>query len=370
MNGHTARFRLELAGAALAALLATTPPAALAQAPMEEAPVLATFAEAKKAYAAKNWDAAESSLRRMAELLSAPGMDAARTRALPAYYFYSAAVAFQKKDEERCREQLLRYFSASPTASVDPAAYPKRFVQIFEATRDKAAQAAPPEPAGEIAGGVLPSYATRGVDETAIPANTGDAAWAQGPVSALLLDSERKAWAALTDDDARRSFVARFWASLDPSPETADNEFQVEFYRRVQYADANFSTEATRGCLTDRGRVLLVLGPPSYAARSPIRSGQDQMTLMRSTDTIIVTTATGPVTVQVPNPKGATPGGVEGEMEAWYYRGDRVPRGVSFRELRFEFVTQRAYGKGVMQKEPRELLALRQATALLRKNAD
>lgn len=370
MNGHTARIRLELAGAALAVLLAGVSGAALAQAPPDEAPVLATFAEAKKAYAAKSWDAADASLRRMAELLSAPGMDSARTRALPAYYFYSAAVAFQRKDEERCREQLLRYFSASPAAAIDPASYPKRFVQVFEATRRKAAELAPPTPAGEIAGGVLPSYATRDVDLAAIPANTGDAAWAAGPASALLTDAEKKAYAALPDDDARRAFVSRFWTSLDSTPETADNEFQVEFYRRVQYADANFSTEATRGSLTDRGRVLLVLGPPSYAARSPIRSGQDEMTVLRATDTNVVATANGPVTVQVANPKAAAPGGVAGEMEAWYYRGDRVPRGVSFRELRYEFVTQRAYGTGVLQKEPRELLALRQAAALLRKSAD
>ena len=94
------------------------------------------------------------------------------------------------------------------------------------------------------------------------------------------------------------------------------------------------------------------------------------MTVLRSTETVVVTTASGPQTVRVANPKGAVPGGVEGEMEIWYYRGDRVPRGISFRELRFEFVTQRAYGTGVLQKEPRELLALRQAAALLRKTAD
>jgi GWxTD domain-containing protein len=368
--GHTTRPRLELAATALAVLLVLVPADATSQAPQEEAPILATFAEAKKAYAAKNWDAAEASLRRMAELLAAPGMDSARTRALPAYYFYSGAVAFQKKDEQRCREQLLRYFSTNPSAGIDPAAYPKRFVQIFEATREKAAERAPPVPAGEIAGGVLPSYATRDVDTTAIPANTGDAAWAAGPVSALLTDAEKRAYAALPDEDARRSFVARFWASLDSTPETVENEFQTEFYRRVQYADANFSTEATRGSVTDRGRVLLILGPPSYAARSPIRSGQDEMTVLRATDTVVVTTPTGPVTVQVANPKAAAPGGVAGEMEVWYYRGDRVPRGVSFRDLRYEFVTQRAYGTGVLQKEPRELLALRQAAALLRKSAD
>jgi GWxTD domain-containing protein len=370
VNEHTARTRLDLASALVAALLVLPSPGAPAQAPHEETPVLATFAEVKASYATKNWDAAESALRRMAELLAAPGMDSARTRALPAYYFYSAAVAFQKKDEDRCRERLLRYFSASPSATIDPAAYPKRFVRIFEATREKAAESAPPQPAGEIAGGVLPSYATRGVDEAAIPANTGDPAWAEGAVSALLTDAERKSYPGLPDDDARRSFVARFWTDLDLTPETADNEFQVEFYRRVQYADANFSTEATRGSLTDRGRVLLILGPPSYAARSPIRSSQDQMTVLRSVDTIVVPSATGPVTLQVVNPKGAVPGGVEGEMEVWYYRGDRVPRGVTFRDLSYEFVTQRAYGKGVLQKEPRELLALRQAAALLRKSAD
>lgn len=344
--------------------------APLVAGPPDESPVLATFAEAKKAYAAKNWDSAESALRRMAELLSAPGMDSARTRALPAYYFYSAAVAFQKKDEERCREQLLRYFSTTPEAGIDPASYPKRFVRIFEATREKAAEDAPPTPAGEIAGGVLPSYSTRDLDVTAIPANTGDPGWAEGPVSALLSDSERRAFAALTDDDERRAFVARFWTGLDPAPETADNEFQLEFYRRAQYADANFSTEATRGSVTDRGRVLLVLGPPSYATRAPIRSSNDEMTVMRSTETIVVATASGPVTVRVANPKGATPGGVEGEMETWIYRGDRVPRGLTFRDLRFEFVTQRAYGTGVMQKEPRELLALRQAVTLLRRSPD
>jgi len=367
VNAHAARRHLEFL---LVASLALAGLRARGAAPPDESPVLATFAEAKKAYAARSWDAADSALRRMAELLAAPGMDSARTRALPAYYFYSAAVAFQRKDEDRCREQLLRYFSTSPEAGIDPAAYPKRFVRIFEATRGKAAEAAPPVPAGEIAGGVLPSYANRELETAAVPANTGDAAWASGAVSALLTDAERKAFAALPDDDARRSFVASFWAGLDATPETTENELQLEFYRRVQYADANFSTEATRGSLSDRGRVLLVLGPPSFAARAPIRSAQDQMTAMRATETIVVTTPTGPVTVQVANPKGATPGGTEGEMEVWYYRGDRVPRGITFRELRFEFVTQRAYGTGVMQKEPRELLALRQAVALLRRTAD
>ncbi|HYN44258.1 MAG TPA: hypothetical protein VE129_20955 [Thermoanaerobaculia bacterium] len=130
MIGHPARHRLHSLPAVALVLALSLPPAPGAGSVPDESPIVGTFAEAKAAYAARNWDAAESALRRMAELLSAPGMDSPRTRALP-YYYYSAVIAFQKKNEERCREQLLRYFSTSPSSGIDPCANPKRFVWIF-----------------------------------------------------------------------------------------------------------------------------------------------------------------------------------------------------------------------------------------------
>ncbi|HYN44260.1 MAG TPA: DUF4388 domain-containing protein, partial [Thermoanaerobaculia bacterium] len=75
--------------------------------------------------------------------------------------------------------------------------------------------------------------------------------------------------------------------------------------------------------------------------------------MLRSTETVVVTTASGPQTVRVANPKGAFRGGLGGGMEIWYYRGDRVPRGISFRELRFEFVTQRLWYRSAPEGAPR-----------------
>jgi hypothetical protein len=52
-------------------------------------------------------------------------------------------------------------------------------------------------------------------------------------------------------------------------------------------------------------------------------------------------------------------------VETWYYRQDRIPKGIPFTELQFLFVTRKGYGTAVLQKEPRELAALQKAARLL-----
>ena len=52
--------------------------------------------------------------------------------------------------------------------------------------------------------------------------------------------------------------------------------FKTGFDRRVAFADANFvQAEGTRGSMTDRGMVFVLLGPPTYVGRKPIRTGDD-----------------------------------------------------------------------------------------------
>lgn len=341
----------------------------------DEDPVFATFASARDAYRAKRWEDADVALRRLLELLSAPEHSAKRATALPAYHFYAAAVAWERGDRAGAREQLNRYFAFNPDATLDPASYPPAFRQLFDACRDEAGQAASkaaPGPGPEsIGGGTLPAYATRDVDTSAIPVNAGEEGWADGPVSALLSDGEKRAFQRLPDDDARRDFVERFWERLDPRPSTGENELQVEFYRRVQYCDATFSTERTRGALSDRGRVFLVLGPPSYAGRAPLLMSHDVMNTLRTTELTSVSDGKGGhAIVRVPSNRATvTPGDVDGEVETWYYRRDRIPRGVPFTELQYQFVTRRGYGEAVLQKESRELLALEKAARLLRREA-
>ncbi len=93
------------------------------------------------------------------------------------------------------------------------------------------------------------------------------AAWADGPEGFLLTKKEQKEWQAITTDAAARHFVELFWARRDPSPQTPVNEFKASFELRVQHADREFACEGHRGALTDRGRVLILMGTPRQAEK-------------------------------------------------------------------------------------------------------
>ncbi|MDI6840586.1 MAG: GWxTD domain-containing protein [bacterium] len=64
-----------------------------------------------------------------------------------------------------------------------------------------------------------------------------------------------------------------FWKKRDPSPETERNEFEDEYFKRVDYANENFSC-ARKGWKTDRGRVYIKLGPPDEVDSHPFEISQ------------------------------------------------------------------------------------------------
>lgn len=59
-----------------------------------------------------------------------------------------------------------------------------------------------------------------------------------------------------------------FWKRLDPSPNTIENETLNEYYRRVEYANANFKGYF-KGWRSDMGMVYITLGPPDQVTRRP-----------------------------------------------------------------------------------------------------
>jgi GWxTD domain-containing protein len=351
--------RLRLAFGLLLTLLLT------ARLRAAEDPVLQTLAETKAAYRAKRWGDAESALRRLLELASAPEREPALPRILPAYHFYRAAIAWEQKDEARARKELARYFEFQPEATIDPGAYPKSYCIFFDAQRTAAARLAPPAPP---APGLL-DLTTTAADETTVPTYEGASDWPDSAVRHILTDGERREFRNLPDDPSRREWVYRFWKRVDPVPATPENEYQIEFYRRVTYAEAHFSTETMRGSLSDRGHVLIVLGPPTYVGKAPLLRSDDIMTDLKTSETVVQRTASGGAAfVRVPssNRGFVTPGDIEGEVEIWYYRTDRIPKGLPFHDLEYRFVTKEGYGTGVFQKDAREFLALQKAARLLR----
>ena len=58
---------------------------------------------------------------------------------------------------------------------------------------------------------------------------------------------------------------------MDPSPGTEENELMDEYYRRVDFSNANFGT-MQQGWQSDRGMVYIILGAPNDIERHPFES--------------------------------------------------------------------------------------------------
>ncbi|HEX3582844.1 MAG TPA: GWxTD domain-containing protein, partial [Thermoanaerobaculia bacterium] len=89
-----------------------------------------------------------------------------------------------------------------------------------------------------------------------------------GPATWIMTNEEKAQWKGIQTDADAKAFIDLFWARRDPTPGTPRNEFKESFDQRVQYADEHFAAGRTRGAMTDPGRVLIVLGPPTRMASS------------------------------------------------------------------------------------------------------
>ena len=92
--------------------------------------------------------------------------------------------------------------------------------------------------------------------------------WGKGPATYFMTREEQSQWKAVKTDEEAKKFVDLFWARRDPSPGTPQNEFKDEFEARVKYADEKFSAGRRKGSMTDRGKTLIIFGPPSKIERS------------------------------------------------------------------------------------------------------
>jgi GWxTD domain-containing protein len=85
--------------------------------------------------------------------------------------------------------------------------------------------------------------------------------WLNEDVSYIITDEERAAFKKLQTDDEREQFIENFWLRRDPTPDTIENEFREEHYRRIAYANEHYAS-GIPGWKTDRGRIYITYGPP------------------------------------------------------------------------------------------------------------
>ena len=92
--------------------------------------------------------------------------------------------------------------------------------------------------------------------------------WLAEDVAWIISDDERKAFMQLSNDEERDSFIETFWLRRDPTPDTEENEFKEEHYRRIAYANEHFAA-GIPGWKTDRGHMYIVFGKPDEIESHP-----------------------------------------------------------------------------------------------------
>ncbi|MGA2183515.1 MAG: GWxTD domain-containing protein [Bryobacteraceae bacterium] len=92
--------------------------------------------------------------------------------------------------------------------------------------------------------------------------------WLNEDVGYIITDEERRAFRDLQTDEERQSFVEQFWLRRDPTPDTEENEFKEEHYRRIAYANDHYAS-GIPGWKTDRGRIYIMYGPPDEIESHP-----------------------------------------------------------------------------------------------------
>ena len=92
--------------------------------------------------------------------------------------------------------------------------------------------------------------------------------WLNEDVTYIITDEEKAAFKRFATDEERQQFVEQFWLRRDPTPDTEENEFKEEHYRRIAYANEHYAS-GIPGWKTDRGRIYITFGPADEVESHP-----------------------------------------------------------------------------------------------------
>ncbi len=92
--------------------------------------------------------------------------------------------------------------------------------------------------------------------------------WLERDVVYIITEREREVFLTLETVEERNRFIEAFWRKRDPNLATPENEFKIEHYRRLEYANKYLGRETFReGWRTDRGKFYIILGEPREIQR-------------------------------------------------------------------------------------------------------
>jgi GWxTD domain-containing protein len=322
------------------------------------------FGRLKAEVKAGSWADATKTIDALEAEAAKPGNEEAQKQLAGPLAFYRGVCNANLGKSDQAVESFSAFLKLQPNATIDSAVYSKKAVAAFEKAQKQASERAP---------SLAEAY--REFQPPADMPNRypADQYWGESAVRWIMTDSEKAEWAALADPNARVTFVEGFWAARVSLPGADGRTYRQEFERRVAFADENLAVDPEqRGSLTDRGMVFVLLGPPTYAGRKPMRTGDDKNDAAGlSTETIHDVENTerqtwaaaqskdrrAPSSAQLATanarhggPAKLAAASGEDKMEVWHYRKELLPKKVPYQQVDFEFVTKKGYGVNVLQR--------------------
>jgi GWxTD domain-containing protein len=302
-----------------------------------------------------------ATLEKLVQESDLPGNEAYRAQLRPGLAFYRAASLAALGRAEEARPEFEVFLAYQPNAALDPGAFPPKVIAALEEAR--AGLSAEPRKPAET-GSLATTFRTFTPEVSRGPSEAGED-WAESPVSYLLTARQRRDYSRLSGPLARSEFITEFWKSRDPRPETPENEAREEFEKRVAFADAQLAEKETRGSLTDRGMVFVLLGPPTWVGRKPLRTGEDTadpsgMSIYSDQDVSntlrgLSGASSAVAWDKMTGPSNRMPDSQGNYRELWHYRREQLPPGVPFLQVDFDFITRDGYGKNVWQRDSQTL---------------
>jgi GWxTD domain-containing protein len=92
--------------------------------------------------------------------------------------------------------------------------------------------------------------------------------WLSEDVIYIITPEERNAFLHLSTNEEREQFIEAFWQRRNPDPDSPENTFKEEHYRRIAYANEHFAS-GIPGWRTDRGRIYIMWGPADEVQAHP-----------------------------------------------------------------------------------------------------
>jgi GWxTD domain-containing protein len=99
--------------------------------------------------------------------------------------------------------------------------------------------------------------------------------WLNEDVVYIISPEERSAFLHLQTNEEREQFIEQFWQRRNPDPDSAENTFKEEHYRRIAYTNEHFSS-GIPGWKTDRGRIYIMWGPADEVDSHPSGGSYDR----------------------------------------------------------------------------------------------